>query len=951
MKKYLSFIIILLGFLVPGKLLAGPYWYTMDGGYAPSAQLVCSGNQTAISQSWLSGGTCAGPGFTYTVRWYYNTTNSTSTAGATLVQTTTGVSPSSDYTSVLLASSIVVPPTAGTTYFYFVTVSNGCSGAYNNPSTTVPVTNANTPPVGGTATPSVGSVGCGGSTTITLGGGYKGSIQWEISTDGGTTWYDIPGEMSPTLSTGALYATTKFRAALTCGCPNQSAAYSTVATVTNSGTTTAIWLTTGTSAWATASNWSTGVVPNACTDVVIPSGGTQPIVSTSNASCHNLTINSGANLTNSSLTFNIYGNLINNGNLNDGAGYTNLYGAGCTWGGTGTYLNGATQNGWICIKDGANYTVINNLQPVKYLGGNNITGSSTGSLSYGSYTVIVISTWYCVFYNHFNTGMLNLMGGGSVDVSKSDYGTGILWVNSSVNNFGFNLEDDYYTVWFNNSAGATKFGSAAIDVYVKQDLWIRNPCALDLTAAGSNAIVVGHNFINDDVLSAATSTIRMQDFNVAQVQNITSTNGTITTFNGLEIKNSGTGVYLQLDAATNATSTGLLTLTSGPFYLNSHKFTVQQAASSAVLRNGSTQTGYVVSETNVAVNPSVLQWNMGSTNGTYVIPFGVPSGGYIPLTFQKTAGNSVMRFSTRATSTSNTPWAGVSSVAAVANMNRFGGDSSVTSVIDRWWDITAVSGYNAVTANVTFSYLAAENTLPVSPPYRTGPIAAQHWNGSIWEPPVCSACNNGVTSGVGTVTVSGANTFSPWILVAQPAPLPITLLSFDATVVNEGVSLNWITTSEINNDYFTVERSSDAVNFEGILTVDGAGNSSHAINYARIDANPLQGVSYYRLRQTDFDNTTTTSDIVAVNITDDGNLLVVPNPAHSFVNIILTGNTSGVHSIEVMDDKGAVVLRATENLSDKKYYRVPLENYTRGIYLIRFTDNSGISKTGRFILN
>lgn len=946
MKKYLLYLIIFLGILVPGKLFAGPYWYTLNGGYSPASQMVCSGNQTAISQSWTSGGNCAGPGFTYTVRWYYNTTNSTSTATATLVQTTSGVDPAANYTSVLPAGSIVVPATAGATYYYFVTVTGGCSGSYNNPSTTVPVTNTNATPVGGTATASAGSVGCGGSTTITL-SGHTGAIQWQISTDGGSTWFNITGANSPTLSTGALYGATRFRAALTSGCPSQSTVYSTTAIVNNSGTTSATWLTTGTTAWGTASNWSTGVVPTSCTNVTIPSGGNQPTISAA-ASCRNLTLNAGAVLTRNAL-LSIYGSILNNGNIASSGYFIDLYGVG-TWGGSGT--NGATFA--VRIQNNADYTLTSN-QTASHLNHNGTSAipSTTGHLRFGSYTMTVTTVWGGVFYTHFDSGMMNLLGGGSIDVAKSDYGTGILWVNSSVNNFGFNLEDDYYTIWFTNTAGATRFGTAAIDVYVKQDLWIRSPCVLDLTLAGTNAIVVGRHFINDDVLSAATSTIRMQDFNVAQAQNITSTNGTITTFNGLEIKNSGTGVYLQLNAATNATATGLLTLTSGPFYLNSHMFTVQQAATNAVLRNGTTQTGYIVSETNAAVNPSILQWNMGSTNGTFVIPFGVPSGGYIPLTFQKTGGSSNMRFSTRATpSTANTPWAGVSSVAAVSNMNRMTGDSSVTSVIDRWWDITAVSGYNAVTANVTFSYLAAENTLPVSPPYRTGPIAAQHWNGTIWELPVCSACNNGVTSGVGTVTVSGANTFSPWILVAQPAPLPITLLSFDATVVTEGVSLNWTTASEVNNDYFTVERSNDAAHFEEIITVDGAGSSTRTLNYSAVDQNPLHGISYYRLRQTDFDSKSTTSDIVAVNISGSGNLIVLPNPAQDFVNIVFSGNMlKGRHTIEVMDDKGAVVFSAAKDFSDGNHYQVDLKNYSKGIYLIRLTDNAGTSQTGRFIVN
>jgi len=947
MKKYILSIIIFLGLLSPEKLAAGPYWYAMNGGYSPTFEFVCSGNQTAVSQSWTSGGTCAGPGFTYTVNWYYNITNSTTVAGATLVQSTTGVSPSSDYTSVLLTTNIVVPATAGTTYYYFVTVTNGCSGAYNNPSTTVPVTNANTAPVGGSATPSVASVGCGGSTTITLSGGYKGAIQWQISTDGGTTWLDISGAMNPTFVTSALSGTTKFRAALTCGCPTQTTAFSTIATVTNSGTGSATWLTGGTTAWATASNWSSGSVPTSCTDVTIPAGGNQPTISAA-ASCHNLTVNSGAILTRTS-TLAIYGNIMNNGTISSSGNFIDLYGVG-TWGGSGT--NGATFP--VRIQNDADYTLTSN-QTVSHLNhnGTSATPSTNGHLRFGANTMTVTTIWGCVFYTHFDTGMMNLMGGGSIDVNKSDYGTGILWVNSSVNNFGFNLEDDYYTIWFNNSAGATKFGSAAIDVYVKKDLWIRNPCTLDLTASGTNAIVVGHDFINDDVLSAATSTIRMQDFDVAQVQNITSTNGTVTTFNGLEIKNSGTGVYLQLDAATNTTSTGVLTLSSGPLYLNSNKFIVQRSATTAIARNGGTQTGYIVSETNLAVNPSIVQWNIGATNGTFVIPFGVSVTEYIPVTFQKTAGTSNMRFSTRATATSNTPWAGVSSVAAVANMNRWGSDSSTTSVIDRWWDITAMSGPSTVTANVTFSYRSVENTLPVSPAYRTGPIAAQHWNGSSWDPPVCSSCNNGVTLGTGTVVVSGVNTFSPWILVAQPAPLPIELITFEAHPVNTGVSIAWITATEINNDFFTVERSKDAQQFEELTKVEGAGNSTGTLHYSTLDKNPFRGISYYRLRQTDYNGNSTASDIVAVNISEGGIISVVPNPSNDFVNVIFSNiSVNSNNVIELIDSKGDVILRHTKNMSHgNNIYRMNLNGYSKGVYVVKVTDGSGLISVKRFIIN
>ena len=418
---------------------------------------------------------------------------------------------------------------------------------------------------------------------------------------------------------------------------------------------------------------------------------------------------------------------------------------------------------------------------------------------------------------------------------------------------------------------------------------------------------------------------------------------------------------IKKDAATqiarmsqNLSVSEVTKLTLGELSLNQFVLTALSSSMGAIDRNGITTLGYIKSEANLAVNPSIVQWNIGAANGSYVVPFGVSSTEIIPLTFQKTNGNSNMRFSTRATTTAaNTPWAGISSVAAVTNMNRYGGDSSVTSVIDRWWDITAMAGYNTVTANVTFSYRAAENTLPVSPPYRTGPIAAQHWNGSTWDPPVCSSCNSGVTSGIGTVTVSGANSFSPWILVAQPAPLPVELLSFEAQVVAEGVELLWVTGSEINNDYFTVERSYDAINFEDVLTKNGAGNSNQTLYYSALDANPLTGILFYRLRQTDFNGEFSHSQVVSVFIGEDETVSIFPNPAHDFVTIAFSGNIAGGYkTVELTDILGNSIINISKRFTEQD--RVEILNISllsKGVYFVRIADSAGTSFTRKIIIN
>ncbi len=118
------------------------------------------------------------------------------------------------------------------------------------------------------------------------------------------------------------------------------------------------------------------------------------------------------------------------------------------------------------------------------------------------------------------------------------------------------------------------------------------------------------------------------------------------------------------------------------------------------------------------------------------------------------------------------------------------------------------------------------------------------------------------------------------------SPLPIELLSFDAIMNGKQVDINWTTATELNNDYYTIEKSKDGINFETSSIVDAAGNSLSLINYKDIDANPFEGISYYRLKQTDFNGTFSYSKIVSVNYTlsDDG-MSIFPNPTIGEINI------------------------------------------------------------------
>lgn len=113
------------------------------------------------------------------------------------------------------------------------------------------------------------------------------------------------------------------------------------------------------------------------------------------------------------------------------------------------------------------------------------------------------------------------------------------------------------------------------------------------------------------------------------------------------------------------------------------------------------------------------------------------------------------------------------------------------------------------------------------------------------------------------------------------SPLPISLLKFEGKLYNKMVDFSWTTASETNNNYFTVEKSADAFTFEKVIDIKGAGNSTTTLKYTATDDNPLTGVSYYRLKQTDFDGKYTYSNLVPIkNVTKiNSDFNIYPNPA------------------------------------------------------------------------
>ena len=96
-------------------------------------------------------------------------------------------------------------------------------------------------------------------------------------------------------------------------------------------------------------------------------------------------------------------------------------------------------------------------------------------------------------------------------------------------------------------------------------------------------------------------------------------------------------------------------------------------------------------------------------------------------------------------------------------------------------------------------------------------------------------------------------------------PLPQVLLNFDAIFDNTKVELTWSSNTENNNNFFVIEKSKDAMNFEAVTSIKGFGTHSNIMRYFDVDYTPYEGISYYRLTQIDAKGTVLSSRLVSIN--------------------------------------------------------------------------------------
>lgn len=264
-----------------------------------------------------------------------------------------------------------------------------------------------------------------------------------------------------------------------------------------------------------------------------------------------------------------------------------------------------------------------------------------------------------------------------------------------------------------------------------------------------------------------------------------------------------------------------------------------------------------------------------------------------------------------------------------------------------WWiDITDAS--TTVEVDITFDYSEA-GILHVFPGGEASNYHLIFRSGSSgnWSSTAVGSNISGDQVTFSSVSLSSDGYYTLATLESNSSPLPVQLINFSVSLSRDSedpvVNLGWTTASEVNNDFFTLERSADGKLFEEIGMVDGSGQSKAPLTYHWVDHLPKQGVSYYRLKQWDFDQQVHISPTRSVEVPFDlTGWSVHPNPASEQVMVTLESDSRCHGAIVISSLLGHVLAQQDAPLSDgDQSFIVPVSNLSPGCYLLYWQSDRG----------
>ncbi len=718
--------------------------------------------------------------------------------------------------------------------------------------------------------------------------------------------------------------------------------------------------------WETGSNWDSGTPPTSADDVQIVNNG---ISLSSNVTVNSLVIDATVNYSNtgfsigSGYTLTVTGDVTIIGNF-DAA--SEIVCAGNLIIGGDLHLNGETGGNEARVNMGNNSSITLYGQIFKLDFGRIFTAPTTNvytlNLLGSTSRTLPVSQ---MVYHHIvvNTSGVITMGGA---VSATNVYGSINITNGTLNNGGFAMvgrSGNTFTVGsggtyqmtgttalptvFNmvvaststiNYGGSTQtigalnnsqtYGNLTIggsgtktlgaNTTVRGNLNI-SAGTLDVSNTNNYSLTVGGNFINSATFTARAGSVT---FNGTSAQSITSNASTFynATFNNSNIS----GITLN----DNMTVTNGITFTDGVVNTGINRLSIENTSASAI-------SGY---SSNSFVNGRLRRYITTNTS-TYAFP----------------VGNGVASNNYHLAEIINNNMTGVSYIdsryGALTNHNdgdMTASDSYMTylSVAPAGvWHLTPNAqpgGSYDVRLNLTNMGIFTDNQFGILK-RNDGSTS-----GADWSAPGTMNGDNGAGRLIadGYALRMGLASFSEFGIGRASTngnPLPIELVSFTAQPnAEKQVVLNWTTALEINNDYFTIERSTDGVNFEEVALVNGAGNSQQENTYSTVDAAPVSGLSYYRLKQTDFDGGFEYSGMVNVTIgvaEPTAEITVYPNPANTGQQVqINIANSDAKFTVEIYEIGSGRLVYNAETASQNHLLDVP-DGLAAGAYLVRIANN------------
>ncbi len=420
------------------------------------------------------------------------------------------------------------------------------------------------------------------------------------------------------------------------------------------------------------------------------------------------------------------------------------------------------------------------------------------------------------------------------------------------------------------------------------------------------------------------------EFNGTALQ--TYTTGSDLTLNNVVVNNSGAGVSLSNNLITG--NSGILTFNNGIVTTGGFIVRVNNTAPTAV--NSGNPLSFV--------NGNLRRYFANNT-GTYYFPVGVSSA----YRLAELKNNNLVGISyLDAFFTSSFTNSGSLNTAIAQD----GGTPYSSVATEGIWQITPNAAPTGGSYDIKlyidgFSGLSDNQFAPLKRP--DGSLLASAWTAVGGT--INAAGTPGRTVSGGYAQRSGWTTFSQYSIGISNSPLPIELSDFQAYCFKEYTLLKWSTSSETNNDYFTLEKSGDGNIWSAFNIIPGAGNSNTLIHYDGKDYD-LPGEDrpvYYRLKQTDYDGQFSISPVISINcysVTNESNIYISSSSETGDIVVSFAGAEGNIYMITVVDMLGRKLFNNEVMVTSENHqYFIEGGMFSSGVYnIVIQSDKTVITK-------